>query len=521
MVADCMACQNGQSKEEYCASRPATDTTPGCATLSPGGGAVSLDDGRVCVPEKCTGSWVVNKATLFTKCPSGRCTQEYCCIEDTFIAIHACYPDTVKCDTTMGSVFDMAKYGKECRWEGKMSCSAFCCTTPVTPTYAPTCLPGVQSCTQSMCPRGSTVNVNSDGTNLQCFESGTLSPSNANACTPEYCCNSVKRCEDVHPTLCHSSTGFVPNMTTVHEICGGQVIGIGTSTPTMSVCTVEQCCMLEHAPSRAPTTKAPTTEGLPTCETYPTWMCPDWTIFSPTVQCAADPCTQDECCVATIQPTQAPTSCDCCDTCGPSNPLNLLCTNGTEQVDPSGNVIDPRIACPNLLFLNDNRVGVQNYAQWGVAIFNALKAYIDATLFTEDACNGVPHGATLVDNIANLPSDLSPYTQVWVYDLNSDPEDAANHAKWQSIAHWFDADPATRHEIILDGRIISSAHGVGASSPNHWQIFYNYFENLRKRGGGLVLGACGATENCTTPPPRALLRCLARPSRVPPPPPPL
>ena len=262
-------------------------------------------------------------------------------------------------------------------------------------------------------------------------------------------------------------------------------------------------------------------------------------------------------CAVSVVPTAAPITCDCCDQCGPSSPPTSApsskaptgpvatktpthapfvptyapTVDTTEEptmapptvvIPPCTNVTTPivnKIACPNVLFLDEKRVGYQTPA--GLDIFNALKAYIDATLFTEDACNGVPHGATLVDNIANLPSDLSPYTQVWVYDLNSDPEDAANHAKWQSIAHWFDADPATRHEIILDGRIISSAHGVGASSPNHWQIFYNYFENLRKRGGGLVLGACGATENCTTPPPRALLRCLARPSRVPPPPPPL
>ena len=155
---------------------------------------------------------------------------------------------------------------------------------------------------------------------------------------------------------------------------------------------------------------------------------------------------------------------------GPTTVADLSCSSG------SASRYDRKMMCSNILFVNE----ATTYRSYGNNIFNKLRAYVDARLSAETVCLGA-HGVTNVAGINNLPADLSVYTQIWVYDL--DHGVASHTTKWQSIAAWFGAGyPAQRQEIILDGRILSSAFGQGTYGPNHWQIYYNYFENLRNRG---------------------------------------
>ena len=182
---------------------------------------------------------------------------------------------------------------------------------------------------------------------------------------------------------------------------------------------------------------------------------------------------------------------------GPTTVADLACSSGTASKTSR------KVACSNILFIN---VAHPNYIPHGNLIFNALKAYVDAKLLADAVCTGLPHGVTKqmgIGGLSGLAADLSAYTQIWVYDLEALWTKSVDIAKWASIAQWFEAGyPKQRQDIILDGRILSSAHGSGTVAPNHWQIFYNYFENLRNRGGGLMLGtdhghsneavACGA-----------------------------
>ena len=155
---------------------------------------------------------------------------------------------------------------------------------------------------------------------------------------------------------------------------------------------------------------------------------------------------------------------------GPTTVADLSCSSG------SASRYDRKMMCSNILFVNE----ATTYRSYGNNIFNKLRAYVDARLSADTVCLGA-HGATKVTGIVNLPADLSAYTQIWVYDLMMGSDNYP--AKWQSIAAWFEAGyPAQRQEIILDGRILSSAFGQGTYGPNHWQIYYNYFENLRNRG---------------------------------------
>ena len=163
---------------------------------------------------------------------------------------------------------------------------------------------------------------------------------------------------------------------------------------------------------------------------------------------------------------------------GPTTIADLPCSSG------SSSRVSRKVMCSNILFLNEGG----NYASYGNTIFNALKTYVDTRLAADAVCTGA-HGVTRVNTISALPSDLTPYTQIWVYDLQHRAEVAGSSAKWASIATWFEAGyPAQRQDIILDGRILSSTAYGNKVVAGHWQIFYNYFENLRNRGGGLMLG---------------------------------
>ena len=178
---------------------------------------------------------------------------------------------------------------------------------------------------------------------------------------------------------------------------------------------------------------------------------------------------------------------------GPTAVADLACSSGTASKTSR------KVACSNILFIN---VAHPNYIPHGNLIFNALKAYVDAKLLADAVCTGLPHGVTKqvgIGGLSGLAADLSAYTQIWVYDLATGNDRSVDTiAKWASIAQWFEAGyPQQRQEIILDGRILSSAFGQGTFGANHWQIFYNYFENLRDRGAFVAAPADHNVMTCT------------------------
>ena len=240
MIADCMACQSGMSKAAYCASRPTTDTTPGCPDETTGSGDGSGDgsgsgsgDGSgsggaaLCTSSVCPTGWVISSTLLFTACPSTGCTKEVCCVADSFTAAHVCDATKATCDTTMGSTFDTSKDGATV--PTGMSVSAFCCSVPIAPTYPPTS-PGASYCTASICPPGSVANLGSDGTTLMCPADG---------CTPSHCCNSDKMCKNAQ--ICHWDAGLVADPQKADHVCTAYSNTAGTTSTTgSSVCTQDQ-----------------------------------------------------------------------------------------------------------------------------------------------------------------------------------------------------------------------------------------------------------------------------------------
>jgi hypothetical protein len=96
-------------------------------------------------------------------------------------------------------------------------------------------------------------------------------------------------------------------------------------------------------------------------------------------------------------------------------------------------------------------------------------------------------GAVLV-NLATTGDVASVLTnahfdQVWVYDISANPDDYPDD--WKAIADWYKQDMS--RPIICDGRILSSIWG-GRWTDEGARVSQNYYENLRTRGGGLVLG---------------------------------
>ena len=208
----------------------------------------------------------------------------------------------------------------------------------------------------------------------------------------------------------------------------------------------------------------------------------------------------------TAPPTKVPSVSTKTPTNAPTDPMpwgTLPCTNETVHVNA-------RTECPNVLFVAHCMTSPDPYHHyWQAAtycdeIFTALSAYVGWEMQTdnEGSCApGDPQGVTKVDGIANLPSDLSSFTQVWVIDLDQsegssvDGPSALEAFQWQRIAQWFQSGyPATRQHAILDGRVLSSTSapnpmsGGGRQGAAQLQVFSNYFKNLRAHGGGLFLG---------------------------------
>ncbi|MCA9309584.1 MAG: hypothetical protein KDA21_00125, partial [Phycisphaerales bacterium] len=99
---------------------------------------------------------------------------------------------------------------------------------------------------------------------------------------------------------------------------------------------------------------------------------------------------------------------------------------------------------------------------------------------------------------AALAAADPPYDQVWVFDLSTGAD--GYPSDFNAIAAWFDA---ANQEIICDGRMISS-YWSGRWTGEGQQLTENYYENLRLRGGGVVIGTdhnsfhnAGANHLCT------------------------
>jgi len=108
------------------------------------------------------------------------------------------------------------------------------------------------------------------------------------------------------------------------------------------------------------------------------------------------------------------------------------------------------------------------------------------------------------NEVVNLLSDTQ-FDQVWLIDTslnnysdeNNCEEDTGSLSKdkydsaWQAIAGWYKAEKD--REIIIDARIISSYNDNQNSRREEGKrLNENYYENLKLKGGGLVLG----TDDC-------------------------
>lgn len=85
--------------------------------------------------------------------------------------------------------------------------------------------------------------------------------------------------------------------------------------------------------------------------------------------------------------------------------------------------------------------------------------------------------STVIEQLKN-----GGYEQVWVFDLSS--YENKHDAAWRAVADWFQAQP--KKNVICDARILSSFYDEIKSEGD--KLAENYYQNLEKRGGGLVLG---------------------------------
>jgi hypothetical protein len=106
-----------------------------------------------------------------------------------------------------------------------------------------------------------------------------------------------------------------------------------------------------------------------------------------------------------------------------------------------------------------------------------------------DALPGVNVTQRVLDNA--VYADYNTFDQIWVYDLERGANNNANQAaNYTGIATWYNDRAAEDQNLIVDGRIVSSASfwttANGMSSEEEW--IQNYAIQLDSLGGGLVLG---------------------------------
>jgi subtilase family serine protease len=124
----------------------------------------------------------------------------------------------------------------------------------------------------------------------------------------------------------------------------------------------------------------------------------------------------------------------------------------------------------SVLFVN---VHGESYDADGANFYKTLTTTAAKSTFVNLDANGKV--ATLIRS--------NRYDQIWVFDLSSGLDDYP--ADWQAIGDWFNA--LTNAAIICDGRTISS-YWFGQWQGEGRMLTLNYYENLKRQGGGIMLG---------------------------------
>ena len=99
------------------------------------------------------------------------------------------------------------------------------------------------------------------------------------------------------------------------------------------------------------------------------------------------------------------------------------------------------------------------------------------------------YNVTIRDLNTAVYNDYGSFDQIWVYDLYQGLDNNASQvANYQNIGSWYNGLGATQQNLILDGRIISSATGLPWHAEPEW--IQNYALELMDNGrtGGLFLG---------------------------------
>ncbi len=76
------------------------------------------------------------------------------------------------------------------------------------------------------------------------------------------------------------------------------------------------------------------------------------------------------------------------------------------------------------------------------------------------------------------------FDQVWLFDISSSEDNFPKN--WQAIASWFNTNAS--RGIICDGRLLGS-YAAPTLPTEGKKLAENYYENLKRAGGGIVLGA--------------------------------
>tara|TARA_R110002049_G_scaffold195501_4_gene364618 strand:- start:1083 stop:1979 length:897 start_codon:yes stop_codon:yes gene_type:complete len=99
------------------------------------------------------------------------------------------------------------------------------------------------------------------------------------------------------------------------------------------------------------------------------------------------------------------------------------------------------------------------------------------------------YNVTIRDLNTAVYNDYGNFDQVWVYDLYTGADNNASQlANYQNISSWYNGLGMSQQNLIVDGRIISSATGLPWHAEPDW--IQNYALELMDNGrtGGLFLG---------------------------------
>ena len=140
---------------------------------------------------------------------------------------------------------------------------------------------------------------------------------------------------------------------------------------------------------------------------------------------------------------------------------------------------------PRVLWIN---VNFAQYQQLSYNGYTLLKNYAMDNARGAQKASNVDFYTLTTDNI-NV--DLNSYNQIWFVDFSSSADNYPN--AYRQIASWVTSKSTTRANLVLDGRFASSfwlpfgGYANDHKTPNP-QILYNYYVNLARLDGGLVVG---------------------------------